>query len=518
MLERLLKEDKRYRMRVTRNGNEAKIRRWCRYTGMGPEANFGVVNSCVDALEQAVLERCFFVEVNGKFERVLRVKSNAFESVEELRTFRNCVVEHVSGLATVASLKEVVATYRGPKQKVYMRAYRSLVTQKLTIADRVLKMFAKFEKAVVTKAARVINPPSARYGLKLGKYLKKSEHLYFQGINKACGSDTAHTVIKGLDIYDSAQVLREKWNCFHDPVAVGADAKKFDAHVSVAALKFEHLFYTMVFNSDELRRLLFWQLSSKAVGYVEDGKVECQFPGRRCSGDLNTSLGNCILMCSMITAYCRQRHIHFELANNGDDCVIVMERRDLGKFHAEFVDWMANRGFRMELEDPVEHFEEIVFCQSQPVFDGYRWRMVRNPITCLTKDPMCLKSIYTPKALAKWRGAVGRGGMSLALGIPVLQSFYGCMARNTRQCSRRYFENVVCGNTSLLSRGGSYKTCEPKEITSWARASFAFAFGIMPATQIAMEKYYDSLTLHDNLSIGFDPAPLVITETPIVKI
>lgn len=511
-----MKKDKLYRMRVTRNGNEAKVRRWCRYTGLGPDSNLGVMNSCVDALEQAILERCFFIEVDDHFEQVLKVRSDAFEGVDELRNFRNVVVSHVSDVATVASLRQVVAEYHGAKRRTYERAYKSLMESKLTVVDRLLKMFTKFEKAVVTKAARVINPPHARYGLKLGKFLKKNEHNFFQAINLASGSISTHTVIKGLDVYQSAEVLLAKFRRFRKPVAIGLDAKKFDAHVTCEALKYEHLYYTMVFSSKLLRTMLEWQLNSEAVGYVHDGKVEVSFPGRRCSGDLNTSLGNCILMCAMVHAYCAEVQVEYELGNNGDDCVVIMEARDEVKFRSRLTKWFEDRGFRMEVEPTVDEFEKIEFCQSHPVFDGSRWRMVRNPITCMQKDPICLKSITTSKALNKWRGAVGRGGLSLASGIPVMQAFYACMQRNTRTCSRRYFENVVAVGTSLLERGAQLSAVE-KPIFSPARASFAVAFGILPSHQIALENYYNNLTLLDEMSeVPAQPIPLVVEAPSII--
>ncbi len=470
----------------------------------------GVTNACVDALEQAILERCFFVQVGDGFEETLPVRRMAFEGVEELRKFRNCVVSHVSDVATVASLRKVVGAYRGAKRTRYEQAYQSLMRDKLSVLDRVLQMFTKFEKALTSKASRVINPASARYCLKLGKYLKFNEEAYFEAINEAWGGKTSNTVIKGLDVFEAADVIVQKWSRFANPCAVGLDAKKFDAHVSVEALKYEHLYYTMVFSSPLLRTMLKWQLNSTAVGYVKDGKVEAKFPGRRCSGDLNTSLGNCILMCSMVYAYCKSKNIDAELCNNGDDCVVIMERKDLQKFQVGLDEWFRMRGFRMEVEDPVYELEKIVFCQSQPVFDGLRWRMVRNPLMCMIKDPMCLKAFNSPKAINKWRGAVGRCGMSLTSGIPVMQSFYSCMARDTRKCSKRYFQNVLCQNNSILERGGKLESTV-SEISGVARASFAVAFGILPCAQIAFESYYDKLILHD--TIGED----CTVSTPLVE-
>jgi len=36
-------------------------------------------------------------------------------------------------------------------------------------------------------------------------------------------------------------------------------------------------------------------------------------------------------------------------------------------------------GFNMVVEEPVYELEKVVFCQSQPVFDGVSWTMVPIP-------------------------------------------------------------------------------------------------------------------------------------------
>lgn len=42
-------------------------------------------------------------------------------------------------------------------------------------------------------------------------------------------------------------------------------------------------------------------------------------------------------------------------------------------------------------------------------------------------------------------------------------------------------------------------------ITSEARASFYFAFGVTPDEQIATEQYYDSMFISTNLADGWQP-------------
>lgn len=503
----LLKHD--YQLTVERNGMPERTRSYIRWSGLGPTNNLCVKNPCVDVCERALLTRSLFVKVGEEYHEPLRVATAEYTSNPFLTEFSDRVAAEVRQNATVSTLREVVRAYRGPKLATYQRAYESLGYKPLSQKDRRLLQFIKFGKDEEEKAGRLINPPSARYGLSLGCYLKKNEHLFFDAINKVWGEHTKHTVIKGLDIYEAADVLRAKWDRFEDPVLVELDVTKLDACVSVPALSYEHGVYNKVFNSNRLATLLKWQLSSKSIGFFQDGVVKARFPGKRCSGDLNTSLGNCLIMCGLIFAYAKEREVNSELANNGDDCGVIMERRDVERFVDTIQKWFKKHGFWIKVDGVVDKFEEIEFCQNHPVHDGKKWRMVRNVFTCLKKDPMCLKSITSEKTLNKWRGAVGRCGLSLATGMPVLQSFYQCLMKNTRKCTVRFARNMLMNNNTLESRGARLDIL-PTTITAEARSSFATAFGILPAEQIAMERYYDHLTLSDELGQSvLTPVPLI---------
>lgn len=500
--------DKRYRLVVSRNGMPEKERVYHVYSSLCPSSNIGVVNSSVGALEQAILERCFFISVNGVFQRPPVPDLGVYKE-NGLLNFRRKVVEFVSPRAIVCTLFETAMLYHGAKRRRYLDAYQSLMIDPISISDRELLVFSKFEKADVGKAARVINPPSTRYGLSLGRWLKPNEHLFFQGINNAWGARTDATVMKGMDVYQTASVFRQKWELFSDPVAVGLDATKLDACVSVPCLRYEHGFYTGTFEDDALSMLLEWQTASNSVGYVYDGTVRASFPGTRCSGDLNTSQGNCLIVSALLHAFCVSvLGIIAELANNGDDCTLILEAHNLALLVDQLPSWFLKRGFIMKVELPVSEFEQIEFCQAHPVWDGQQYRMVRNPVTCLQKDPVCLRPLSTPKSLAKWRGAVGRGGLSLTSGIPVLQSFYLCLMRGTRRCTERYFRNVVCSYG--MRERGAHLNAVGSPIASSTRASFAIAFGISPSEQMSIERYYDLHVLNDVTGLSTTaPIPLV---------
>lgn len=487
-----------YTLDVIRNGQPARPRTYHVVTRMGPGHALGVFDNCVASVERALLERYFFCLVGDRFHQPLRPQSAAFLSAG-LARFRAGVVQLVEPVCEPITTSEVVALYTGAKKKLYQRAEVSLSRVPLNRSDATLRPFTKFEKQPLNKACRIINPRSPRYNLALGRYLKHTEKAFYEAINDVWGGRTAATVIKGYNVRETAQILRDKWQMFKDPVAVGLDATKFDMHVSIEALEYEHSFYNCAYRCPDLAEILSWQLYNRGLARCPDGEVRFTMPGTRSSGDLNTSLGNCILMCAMIFELCQVAGVDAELCNNGDDCVLVLDRADLDKVVGEITPHFARLGFRMEVETPVDVFEQIEFCQSRPVWaDG--WVMVRNVRTCLQKDPMCLVPLQSRRVVRKWLGAVGEGGGALVSGVPVMQEFYAAFRRAGCRPGDG-FKRHVYKNTSQQEREASL-TCRVTEVSPAARASFYRAFGIAPDYQLGLEAYYRAACVEPGIAEG----------------
>lgn len=493
------------RLSVQRNGMTGKTRKFVVTSEFGPEHTLGVYNNNVDTIERAFVERYFLCKDGEGYRPSLRVRPQAFRTLE-LRDFQNRVMLCMPRLPRLTR-QQVVDAYHGPKRRNYERALESLSRDELEKSDSYLTSFSKFEKQDLGGAPRIINPRSRRYNLELGRYLKHAEHKYFSAINQAFGGRTAATVIKGYNADVSAGILRAKWSQFTRPVAIGLDAKKFDMHVSVAALKYEHEFYKRLFPGNRwLRTLLKWQLRNKGTAYVDDGRVKFSMEGTRSSGDLNTSLGNCLIMCALVYAYARVRGVDVELANNGDDCVVFLEMDDLQYFEYGLSNWFRRRGFAMTMEDPVDEFEALEFCQTRPVELSTGWRMVRNPSACVTKDPICLISVPNAKVLRKWYWAVGDCGSSLTSGVPVLSAFYNVFLRNGVECGEAMLNYIFKNRTQRqLARG-----VKEAYVTPVARVSFFYAFGITPDEQVALEDFYSTMVLDVSLSSPIRRENLVV--------
>lgn len=481
------------RLCAYRNGLPSRTRRFVVTTGLGPNHNLGVYNDNVDTVLRALTERYFFCKVAADFQPALRVKPQAFAGVR-FKQFRDAVLSEMPNLPRLTRY-QVVERYTGPKRAIYQKAHESLLASPLTRKDALLSSFTKFEKVDVSKAPRLINPRSPRYNLELGRYLKHAEKPFFKAINKAFGARTAATVIKGMNADQAAAVIRDKWERFQKPVAVGLDASKFDAHVSVPALRYEHSFYSGLFAGFKtLQEMLNWQLRNTGCAHLPDGKVKFSIVGTRSSGDLNTSLGNCILMCAMVHSYASLRGVDLELCNNGDDCVVIMESDDLATFQLGLSDWFMRVGFRMVVETPVYEFEEIEFCQTRPVKLASGWRLCRNHGTIFIKDPICLVDTPNTKCYRKWLGAVGECGSILASGCPVQQAFYNALLRNGTMASDG-FKNHIFKNESML--GKIKDLTHASSITAEARVSYYYAFGVLPDLQREIEKFFNCAVIED---------------------
>lgn len=221
---------------------------------------------------------------------------------------------------------------------------------------------------------------------------------------------------------------------------------------------------------------------------------------------MNTALGNCIIMCGLVHAFLAEKGMHGKLVNNGDDCVVFMERGDLEKFQSGLDEWFYSYGFRMTAEDPVFDFEKIEFCQMRPVVGPKGWVMVRNIQAALVKDCLCTIDLDESSA-RKWMYAVGECGLALTSGIPIMQDFYQALMRNGSKGSNITNSLQFQSSGLRFMRGDlESKACA---ITPEARRSVFVSWGITPDEQVVLEEHFRTWT--------FNPTPcdINVSQPPI---
>jgi len=426
---------------------------------------------------RGVAERVLYLSEDGILKPSRKPKAGVFSRLDGLKSR---LVEQLVP-TTVVPRDEYPFLYTGRKQAVYQRAYETLTVRRIRQSDAYVSTFVKAEKvnfsAKGDPAPRVIQPRSPRYNLEVGRYLKCFEKELCKGFKRLFGY---LVVLKGCNADGVAAAMHDNWCSFDDPVAVGLDASRFDQHVSVEALEFEHSVYNSVFRSKELRRLLGWQLKNRGFGRVGDALLKYEVDGCRMSGDINTGMGNCLIMSCLVLNYFEEVGLNARLSNNGDDCVVFLDRSDLGKL-AGIGNYFSDFGFKLVEEPVVDVFERVVFCQAQPVLVGDRYRMVRDPWTAMSKDCVSLLSWNTLEDFNIWRDAVGTCGRILTTGVPVWEAFYSRL--NTGGGREGKGGLVFDSGFGRMGRGISGGVITPE-----GRASFWRAFGITPDLQVAMEQ------------------------------
>lgn len=482
-------------LQVRRRWGQPKTRNLIRVSGVSPPLHITGFNNDIDTLERAVKERVFFVkDPTGFVPPPKPVPGHFSRTLSGVREALVAVLPRTAPLSRAA----FVSTFRGRKLRTYTNAYNDLLRSSFNSRDAHVKVFVKYEKTDFTSKTdpvpRVISPRSPRYNVELGRYLRKLEEKIFVSLSKLFGHPT---VFKGVNSLESGRLMSQKWGMFRNPVAIGLDASRFDQHVSVDALRWEHSIYIECFrwvkHRIQLAGLLGMQLRNECVGYVADGRVRYFTNGGRMSGDMNTSLGNCVLMCSMIKAYADSRGVQVQLANNGDDCVVFLESVDLAKFSCGLEEWFLAMGFRMVVEAPCYSLEAIEFCQTHPVFVGpgvHDYLMVRHPRTAIAKDTVCVHNYTDSRFFRGWLHAVAEGGLSMSGGVPIFQDFYKMYHR----CGAFYApaKDSQSWGVRALSRGMSRTFREVLPVT---RASFYWAFGVTPDEQLVLEDFYSSVDI-----------------------
>lgn len=398
-------------------------------------------------------------------------------------------------------------TYVGRRRTNYEIAAQSLLHTPLSPKDATIRAFIKAEKynftAKSNPAPRIIQPRDPRYIVESGRYIKPIEKKIYKIMDALYESKV---IFKGLNSERRGQALRSHWDHFKNPVAVGADASRFDQTVSKPALLWEHSIYKLFYPHDKyFHQILRWQLENRGVARCSEGTVKYKTDGCRMSGDSNTALGNCLLMCAMMYAYARSIGVEIRMANDGDDCVVVMDQCNLETFGNGLHEYFSLLGFNMAIEEPVYVFEHIEFCQCHPVYDGEQYIMVRDPRVAISKDTVAIKPLDNNKILKRWSAAVGEGGMHLTGGIPIWQDFYSVFIR-IGSGARPLKDPTLETGMQRMARG-MYRKYKP--ISSATRYSFFLAFGISPQEQYVTEEYYHMLDFEpDGQSTRFVTLPI----------
>lgn len=472
------------------------------HAGLGRE--FVVHTNTVANARRALIERVFLREEQGQ---LVPPPGTTTESwTEAMREFKAALWPHLPR-ADPRTLEEFLAGYLGDRRySRYAEAVESLGHTEPQIKDSYVAAFVKAEKAKPDACPRIIQPRTPRYNAAVGRWLRHLEKPLYKSVKRATKNQRVKAVIsKGMNAEETASCLHERWSSYIDPVAVFTDASRFDQHFRVPALQFEHSIYKACYprgQHQELDKLLSWQLSCKGWARCTDGTIRYRNTGGRMSGDMNTSTGNCLVMTAMLWAWAnRTTNGRVDIIDNGDDAITIMERADYQLFCTGITEFFRGLGFTLSIDGSTTTFERISYCQTQPVYLGDKYIMVRDPRVAISKDCHFVRRLSAGKELARHVSSIGQCGLSLTGGCPVWQSFYEALLRNSGMHRRIDQETGMEIMARRMCRG-----C--MTVSADTRVSFWLAFGIHPHDQVVMEEY------HATWSFGTDIEELIAATPP----
>lgn len=491
-------------------------------------------NSLINVL-RALVERVYYVEdpIGGL---VTPPQPRRAVFTTHMDGFKQALLGRLGSVRRMC-LRTFVRTSPEHKRKIYKQAMKTYITNGMTDRDAQVTSFIKAEKVSTAKedpAPRIIQPRGVKFNLVYGCFIRPAEKEIYRAIDAVFGRPT---VVCGQNAEQQGAMLRDAWDTIADPIAISYDLSRMDQHVSEVALRWEHSIYRKMYEDDPDYDTLDWCLNqtvrNRGAAYTTDSlgtpyKVAYTKVGSRMSGDMNTSLGNKLLMCGMLHSYFTGClgfvvGVDYVIVDNGDDCVVIMSRdaynrmiiattpqpvviaaygpnaapttvggwqrpilvqavggqnpavrKDIGTFFREL-------GFTIKEEGIVEEFEKIEFCQTQPCFIDGRWIMVRG-LKALSKDCYCLKHWSQFEA---WLAQVATAGQTCYGSVPIFSAFYRCMSEEKTRARH------------LLEQSGLYYLSNGMEssgvVTDANRVAFYNTFGVTPWEQVLIEKHYGQL-------------------------
>jgi hypothetical protein len=418
--------------------------------------------------------------------------------------------------------KEFYQTYPKQKRDRYMRGEIDLISMPPTLKHGKCTVFVKPDKidpmSKPFAVPRLIQFRDPRYAVELASYLKPiEEQVYKWKFKHPLVATNTRMIAKGMNQLERARVARIKWEAFKHPIGVVLDVSRFDMHVNKSLLSVEHQFYNIICNDPRLRKLLMVQLKNlcKAKVKYSDEALRYVTSGRRMSGDMNTALGNCILMLLMTTLYCLSLKIKFDLLDDGDDIILFTEHENYKLVESTAVEFYLKYGMKLKVEGFYSHFAQINFCQSCPIQTGSGWKFVRNPIKIMSTSLSGPRfANVSEKYLKRITAGQGLCEAILNAGVPVLASYSQALMRNTAQQVEDAVFDMKTGTylsylreKQLYDRQNSTHRLD-QPITIEARTSFEIAFNISISDQLEMENLLDNWTIdftnHVSLPDRFD--------------
>lgn len=400
--------------------------------------------------------------------------------------------------------EQFVESMRGRKRRIYSAAKASLDVEGVTRRDARISMFVKAEKMEGLPAKAVIKPRAIqarhpRYNLSVGRFLKPMEGRLYGYRGPPRGVPRSRLIAKGLNQQQRAQLLQRKMSHFTKPRLLTTDVASFDGSVRKEHMQAVHGIYASLCNSPEFLRLLAWQLEN--VGRTAHG-IRYKTKGKRMSGDMDTALGNCLIVLCAIFATLRRLNIaKWDILDDGDDCLIIVEEDSVVPgFPGIFAAGMQAIGFVCKSSWCGSHtsceMEDIAFCRGRPVLIGSEYRFVREPVRALAGFLCTHRHYFEPRGARRVMKGMAQCELIVGRGLPCLQPLAVRVLKLLE--GEKFSKTLVEEEFAFKARlevADIYATVDAPAISMATRHSFERAFGISVEQQLSYERWASSIRL-----------------------
>lgn len=380
---------------------------------------------------------------------------------------------------------KVVNSYEGKWRAKYFKAQETYHFTGFLKRYSSVNMFVKndLEMTVPEKAPRAIQFRHPVFALEQGRFTKPMEEWMYAQLD-----EFGTKIFAKSDPFTVAASLYQKASNFQNPVFLMLDASKFDSCVDKAWIKISMACYLSLFPRRYRRNILhIWRQTLVNRGRTRKG-LRYLTHGTRMSGDMDTSLGNCLIMFLMLKIYLLSHKVKHSLMINGDDSLIVIERRDLEK--CRDIQIFKKFGFNMKFEVAMT-IEEAEFCQARLINTDYGVTMSRNPHRILGRTAWTTDK-YNPRRIRAFINTLGLCERASSYGVPIASIMATKMIEFAN--TNKKIELPPWLAQWYKDQRKPWKTGPPK-ISNETRASYESAWGITIAEQLRIE---DSIVINAN--------------------
>lgn len=469
-------------------------------------------SNTLNNLLEACINRVFLVERNG-------VLGPPPEPLPGIFLTLYPAADHLASLLDDHELMthdEYVAESPAHRRKCYRIAADNLKIQGMQERWKRLKLFVKFQREE-GKAARVICPTTEEAIVQEGCFVKSLEKRrggimsLYEGIDQMWQDTGVQYPVcsKGHTQKNWAAILHQKWLSFAVPCEVDFDCSRFSQHTRQDALDLFSYLVTKVFPESE-KTMHNGSMKSTVRLPDEFGvlhEVSVKLPCMLYDGTPKTAASAHVIINLIMMAYFKMIGVAVEPLDCGDDFSIICDLNRLPDM-AHLQQYLLDFGYTLKIEtsEPVTLFNKISFCRSSPVNVRGEWTMIRPPI-CLVKDAllMCQERDMHDRLFA-----VGMGGCHANFGVPVYHNFYRAMLRfsgrklfKPKHMAFLYASNYLFYD--VLSAGLDFAKSQAITYSDEDRASFCLTTGISCKCQVALEEFYDRVTLGSSHSVWWTP-------------